>query len=723
MGVIIAVDSLKTGTASDSHGRYTLTVPAGTHTVRFSAAGMQEQKQIVTLSAGEEKTLSVTLRSVSDIPEIKTVNTQTVVVSAGKFEQNIEDVPVSMAVIKPAFIEHTNQTSLDVAVEQVPGVTVIDGQANIRGGSGFSYGAGSRVMVLVDDIPVLAGDANDVKWSFIPVENVGQVEVIKGASSALYGSSALNGIINLRTNIPSDKPETKITAYTGFYDTPENADMKWWDKPRMISGANFAHLRKIRQFDLALGGHYFNDAGYRQGDTEERIRGNINLRYHFKKVTGLTAGIAVNAQYANGGNFLLWQNDTAGAYLPLGGTDPGKGATLSYYKTTRVTFDPSVTYVRAKTSHRFRGRYFLTDNKNNTEQESRAENTYAEYLFQAHINAVFNLSAGVNLITNKVTGDLYGKQSSDDIAGFLQADGSWKIFTYSAGYRAEKATISDDKLDAEQLFRAGLSAKILKATWLRTSYGQGFRFPSIAEKFVKTQVGNIVIYPNDSLQTERGWTFEAGIRQGFRIGKWHAMLDVSYFINEYDNMMEFTFGSYGNPFVDPLFGLGFKSVNIGNTKITGEELSVAGEGLIGKVHQSISAGVTFIDPKQRDYDAKEDTVTSSSHINVLKYRYRTTWKIDEETSWKRYYLGFSARYYSFMENIDKAFQITIPGVQHYRSTHEHGDWIFDARFGVHVTGYLDVSLIAKNVTNHEWSGRPADMQPPRTWTIQAAVKF
>mgnify|MGYP003346293950 FL=1 len=129
----------------------------------------------------------------------------------------------------------SNQTTMETAVEQIPGVTVIDGQANIRGGSGFSYGAGSRVLVLVDDLPLLAGDAGDVKWSFLPIENIGQVEVIKGASSALFGSSALNGVINMRTVVPTDTAESSITMYSGVYDKPLDRSMKWWGSgPQMI---------------------------------------------------------------------------------------------------------------------------------------------------------------------------------------------------------------------------------------------------------------------------------------------------------------------------------------------------------------------------------------------------------------------------------------------------------------------------------------------------------
>ena len=107
----------------------------------------------------------------------------TVVVSAGKFEQRIEDVTVSMEVIKPVLVENRNTTSTDEILNQLPGVNVIDGQANIRGGAGWSYGAGSRVMVLVDDLPELSADASDAKWEFIPLENLSQMEVIKGASS------------------------------------------------------------------------------------------------------------------------------------------------------------------------------------------------------------------------------------------------------------------------------------------------------------------------------------------------------------------------------------------------------------------------------------------------------------------------------------------------------------------------------------------------------------
>ena len=133
-----------------------------------------------------------------------------VVISAGKFEQRIEETTVSMEVIKPQMIENKNTTEIQTAMEQIPGVNITDGQANIRGGSGWSYGAGSRVLVMVDDMPLISGDAGQVQWKLIATENINQVEVIKGASSVLYGSSALNGVINIRTAFPLKKILTNI---------------------------------------------------------------------------------------------------------------------------------------------------------------------------------------------------------------------------------------------------------------------------------------------------------------------------------------------------------------------------------------------------------------------------------------------------------------------------------------------------------------------------------
>ncbi|CAN5384202.1 hypothetical protein BH11BAC2_BH11BAC2_02180 [soil metagenome] len=715
-GISVVVLPLQKAVNTDADGNFSIDLDSGAYTVEFRALGYQVVSKKISLNAGRQEVLNISMEPISK-------ELGTTVISAGKFEQKLEEVSVTMAVLKTAYLENSNQTTAETAMEQVPGVTVIDGQANIRGGSGFSYGAGSRVLVLVDDLPALAGDANDVKWSFLPIENVEQIEVLKGASSALFGSSALNGVINMRTAYPKDKPETKVTFFSGWYGTPKREFTKWWKRnDQRTSGMSFSHRQQFGQFDLVLGGNYFNDDGYRDGESEIRKRGNINLRYRFKKVQGLSAGIAVNTQQSVGGNFLIWQDDSLGTLLPLGGVGDST-STLSLYTTKRTTVDPYITYVGKKASHRLRTRYYLTNNVNNTNQEARAEVYFGEYLFQYHFSEWLTTTAGISSSKTTVNGDLYSKQNGDNTAIYAQVDGGYKRLKATVGVRNEQGHISGESLDAQQLFRAGANYHLLKFTYLRASYGQGFRFPSIAEKFIKTQVGNIVIYPNDSLKTETGWSAEIGVNQGFKIGNFRGLVDVSVFQTNYRDMMEFTFGGWGVPGVDPFFGLGFKSTNIGNANISGFEISVTGEQMIGKIKQQLMMGYTWIDPVQDDFNPAKDTLVNSSTENVLKYRYRQMFKFDAEWTYKKVAFGFSSRYYSFMENIDKAFEVTIPGVQHYRAANHNGDWIFDSRLAFLLNKSFTFSFIVKNVFNEEFMTRPADIQPPRSFIFQLLMKI
>ena len=213
------------GAATDFDGKYSISTPAGNYTVKFKYIGYETQTKSIVLKAGETKVINLTLNPAAN-------QLDDVVISASKYEQKLGDVPVSMAIIKPALIENKATRDAESIIEQVPGVQINENQVSIRGGSGWSYGAGSRVMVMVDGMPMLAGDANDIKWTAIPLENISQIEVIKGASSVLYGSSALNGVINIRTQYPKDEPITKINISNGL--------------PRYTAG--LFHLNRIGTF-------------------------------------------------------------------------------------------------------------------------------------------------------------------------------------------------------------------------------------------------------------------------------------------------------------------------------------------------------------------------------------------------------------------------------------------------------------------------------------------
>lgn len=201
----------ETGTVTDENGAYALYLSPGKYKLEVSYVSYTKMIATIEVKANDNLTKNFSL-------EVEEILLQTTTVTSGRYDKPLGEVTVSLEVLKPNLLESNNTVNISSILEKVPGVSVIDGQANIRGGSGYSYGAGSRVLLLLDDIPILTADAGFPNWQDIPVENISQIEVVKGAASALYGSSALNGVINVRTAYAKAEPETKVaTFYTAFF--------------------------------------------------------------------------------------------------------------------------------------------------------------------------------------------------------------------------------------------------------------------------------------------------------------------------------------------------------------------------------------------------------------------------------------------------------------------------------------------------------------------------
>ncbi len=737
--VTIKMDG-KPAAQTDTSGNYLVAADAGDRTIQYVFVGYKVLEKKVSVKENDTLVLNVALQA-----EAKELGT--VVVSAGKFEQKIEKVTVSMEVIKPALVENRNTTNMETIVDQTPGVNVMDGQVSIRGGSGFAYGAGSRVLLLVDDLPMLSADAGDIKFNFLPVENLEQIEVIKGASSALFGSSALNGVINIRTAYPRETPRTSVNIFNGVYDNPERDSLRWWKNTNPgYFGANFFHSRQIKNFDLGIGGNIFSDEGYRQGETEHRYRFNMNTRYRSKKVQGLSYGVNFNTMTNDGGVFLLWKSANE-AFLPADGT-------LSESHLVRTNVDPFITYTNAKGNrHALHIRYFNTTNQNNTNQESTGDFYYGEYQYQLRAKNELTATIGTVASYSTVHSDsLYGNHTSNNFSVFAQLDKRWNRLSVSLGVRGEyfKVDTAETKayivhgsdtttLPIKPVMRMGINYQLFVATHLRASFGQGYRFPAVAEKFVSTTVSGLKIFPNPSLQPETGWSAELGVRQGIKISEWEGYVDLAAFQTEYKNMIEFYFDYYfthpPQTLNDITDAAGFKSQNVEHARISGFELEAGGEGKAGQVNVALMGGYTYLNPVIPGFDPKKDTTLSTTE-NVLKYRYKHSAKADVQLEYKKFSFGFGFRYNSFMVNIDRRFEekllkeylpnfdvYILPGLKSYREIHNKGDLVFDLRIGFRLSKETKIAFIANNILNHEYMGRPGDVQPPRTFAVQVSVKL
>jgi outer membrane cobalamin receptor len=756
------------GTATDVLGKYTLKLEAGTHQITFRYIGYKDFVKDVTLKNGDHKTIDIKLLT-------STEQLKTVVVSAGKFEQNLEEITVSMEVLKPTLIENKNTTDVQTAMDQVPGVNITDGQANIRGGSGWSYGAGTRVLVMVDDMPLISGDAGQVQWKLIATENIHQIEVIKGASSALYGSSALNGIINIRTAFPTQKSisknklpgYTKINTHFGLIDFPKRESLNWnGAKRRAFKGTEIFHANKIGNLDITLGANIYKDDGYRMGEITDRKRINFGLKLRNKKISGLNYGINGNFLFQHTGSVMIWKSFEE-AYIPLNNE-------ITTTSGDTYNIDPFITYRKGNSRHSLRTRYLKVINDNSTKgkdnnQDNESEIFYTDYQWQKNIEKYnLRITSGItNEIVNARSDLFQGNNIRKNHSLYTQLDKKWDKLNISLGARYEYFSI-DSETDhliggdtinhiaaGKPVFRTGLNYQLAEYTYIRSSWGQGYRFPSMAELFISTNQSGLEIYPNPNLKPESGWSAEIGMKQGIRFRTWLGYIDVAGFLMQYNDMMEFTLGPWGNPVTDPLIGLGFKSVNIGETQIAGIELSLNGQGKISEeIKINLLGGYTYMNHKSltpnevyaygyshgESFDQSITYNNSSSDSTVLKYRYNHIVKLDLEIVYKKISLGGSCRYNSFMSNIDKIFTTAlindpasldleidgfqgIPGINEAREKFKHGDFIIDMRAGYNLNDKIRLGIIINNMLNREYMSRPADMEIQRTFAFQLSVKL
>ena len=755
------------GVATDVNGVYLLQVPAGAARIAFSFVGYTTRTEAITLVAGERRDLNIKLA-------LGNAQLETVVISGGRYEQRIGEVTQSLSVLRPDIILNKNVVSLEQALDQVPGVVIVDEEPQIRAGSGFSYGAGSRVMVLVDDIPILSGDIGRPNWSFLPIENLEQVEVIKGASSVLYGSAALSGVINVRTAYPRAEPRTRATLFSGVYDTPGHAPAKWWDQNNPgMSGASFYHSQQFGQLDVVFGGNGVTDQGYvgpeplpadtiaadpyriGPGGYDHRARINANLRWRSKSKPGLTFGVNGNAQKGKSTSVFIWNDTDRGLFRPFPGT-------VTRTKATQYYIDPFVTYTgEGGTRHSLRTRHHRQIFDNDNGQSNSNATWHAEYQVQQKLDLLgeTNITGGLLLRDVISTAELYrGNADGNDrnmarnLAGYLQIDK--KLFkeklAISGGVRYEQFIVNDADA-AQPVFRAGATYQAMRATFIRASYGQGFRFPTIGERFISTNVGRLVIFPNPELRPERSWNVEAGLKQGFKIGGFMGYVDAVWFQQDYEDYVEFTFGQW-KPFtlgnaVDEFFGLGFKSVNTGRARVTGYELELAGKGKIRAVEVTALLGWTSTNPISTTPDdvyaippdnpiriIPASTYTNTSYNpegNILKFRIQQTFRSDIQLQYRKVFTGFSVRYNSHVRNIDKAFvdldtgppqPDELPtGITGWMERNRTGNWIVDVRAGLELTKQLRATVVVNNLSNEVYSLRPLSIEAPRTVQVQLSA--
>ena len=717
VGVNVWVRETVIGTATDVDGRFSIVnLPAGTYAVEASMMGYKKQlRQEVRVRSGETVRIAFALQP--------TVLLQpTVVVTATKRKQHIEDAPTSVDVVQAAEIQARSVTTLDEVLQNTAGLGIIKGQIDLRGSTGFNWAAGSRVLLMVDGHPLISGDTGGINWDAIPVEEVERVEVVKGAGSALYGSNAMAGMVNIITRDPASFPETRFKVSWGFYDKPAYDGWCWTDRfvsdkiftnekfipPHTLSfeGIDFSHSRRFGNVGLLFTVGRKRSSGYQQNGHYSRWNalGKVKINFSPNQSLMITGNWALNDR----GDFLQWISQERPMEVPpeaLG--DRVRSEKGNVHLTFQHGVNQKLAYTLKANAYRYDWRNDFHDNQDYAVTDRFGTEAQVDYLWRKHA-----LTFGSEITAHHAQSLIYGNQDTWDYAVYGEDELKFSpLWTLTLGTRYDYHRVLNISSDHQVSPRMGLVFRPHEGTSFRFSAGHGFRAPSIAEVFANITVSGFRVVPNlDLREAERAWSFELGMRQVLDFGMGGAsgdsfwrnpfvwavehfdpsfVFDIAFFWSRYRDMIDVDI----NPEL-----MAFQFMNRSRARIEGAELRLTGS--VWKGHVSGNAGYTYVDTEDLDTE------------KVLPYRSQHRVNTGIALKFWRLTLGWDYRYASRIEEV----------VNVYSSDERVPMHVMDARVILDLDR-VQIGLEGKNLRNYHYTLRQRFLEPIRHFVVTLRGDF
>ncbi|MBX2821886.1 MAG: TonB-dependent receptor [Rhodothermaceae bacterium] len=710
IGANVFIEGLSLGAASDIDGRFSINgVPYGSYTLKVSMVGFESASQSISVGAPQATIAPIILKE-------EVLQSDEVVVIANRREQELISVPVSVAIMAPEELVNRNILSLDDALRQFSGVHVQGNQVSVRGSSGFAYNVGSRVLLLLDGLPLLSPDTDGIPFESLPFAQIERIEVLKGPGSALYGGGALGGVINVVTKRFSDTPETVIRGFAGAYEPVRYAEWREsWDEaddPRPLYGGTVSHSHQVSEkFGFWLNLDFREDASYMRLSEKTLFQGFTKLGWQFNASVRLD--LLTSVLWRDKDDFLFW-NGARDALQPgslaISGSDTPSGTNDN--RSNRFSIMPSLTHVVDNTLfYQFKARLYgiglrPIDSRGNP--RSYSDGTYGfryggEFQMNWNPSPHYYLTTGLSIDANtthssffeSADGDLIGSQPEG--AAFIQWEQNLTSrLSLTAGLRYDYYSIDASDTVTKLSPKVNLAYAITPGLRLRAAYGEGFRIPSLGERFIEDR-DFFPIIRNLDLIPEESTSYEVGLRNLLTFGDSSTSLlfDVAFFWNEFDHLIETAFVPSRSA---------FQFVNLTSARIQGLESSI--ESTLFDDAVRLRVGYTYLDAEDLDQDRPLS----------FRAKHQISSSIDA-TVWQRIMAGVDFRYLSRPESVNSDFALFVPDAETLIDTQ-----VLDARLGYKAANWRAM-FILRNALEYYYMERPALLAPPRHAIIQLEASF
>ncbi|MDZ7718387.1 MAG: TonB-dependent receptor [Balneolaceae bacterium] len=713
-GVHVTIPDLEIGTVTNANGEFRLaSVPAGTHLLQISMVGFEQKTDRIIVKNGEKITLNIELTPL-------VFQSDEVVVTASRRSQLIGKVSVSMNTVSPEELTSRNITSLDQALEYVPGVQVHGNSVNIRGSSGFSYGVGSRVLLLVDGVPLMGPDDGGMDFDGLPLIQTRQIEILKSPGSALYGGGALGGVVNIITKDFSEEPENTVRFYGGGYEPVRYQTWRsgWSDGSefRPQGGVIFGRSHQVSDsFGYWISGKLHNNSGYLQNSSRKGFETYIKFGWDIFEDMNISMYTGIRRN--NNEQFLYWDgldNVLSPGSISLTG-DEASGANdgLSDRLTILPVFQHSI---NQNIQYTLKGRLFgvafrpLKGNGNISPSERHNKGIRygleAETTIQASDEMI--ISGGISFDENVINSDVFVGEDSLTVrnqpegALFFQAEYTWNDrLTTTAGLRYDAYQVHTRSTATQFSPKFSASYSVSDNLTARASFGRGFRVPSVAERFVNNSdffplKSNLTLKPETSTGYETGMTYISPVLNSYSL-----KAELTGFWNEYRRLVEPTF-------VEELAA--FQFVNVTKARIRGAEASISVSTL--DQNRQVKLGYTFLNTTDRELN--QPLLYRSKHLFHASANSMIT-------DWMEVGLDFRAA--SPPERVDTDFSLFVPDAEVFPA-----QYITDLRFKFQLPKIndglnLNASLLINNLFDYYYVERPAIFAPPRNFQVVLQAAF
>ena len=671
MGANVVLDGTTYGSSCDLDGNYYIFgVPAGSYSLKISIVGYKTKK--VTIALGDNDTLRYNFRLSEQVLVSKPV-----VVTASKFEQNIQDSPTTVTYIPGDDILKKNVTDLRDVLRTTGGVNITESQLSIRNSSGYTRGVGTRVLFMIDGVPMIPGDTGEIKWEIVPLNDIDHIEILKGSSSALYGSNAIGGVINIITKEAKKKQELKLKLSGGFYDKPLYKQWQWTDNYQKYGDMSLNYSFKYNKLTgrATISGLY--SEGYRMAGDDQQENIFLSSNYQLSEENNLD--FLASWGYKNWGTFTMWESAEHPYEVKPSEANNRTNSTKGITSLKLNSRHLKENYFWSAKLYNMYANWYSDLADGNMWGRSNRMGLELQFNYKPHSN--HTLSIGTDNFYSDIKSQTFGKHFGWSTSFYAQDEFklSEKLVT-NVGARFDYFYVDESGSDWQISPKAGVVYHITENIAARASGGTGFRIPSMAEMFTDMFQSGLRVEPNPSLGPERSTSAEVGLN--YTYGKKHS-IDAAFFVNHYKDMIE--------PKPDSMYIFHF--VNLSTARILGAELGVRSN------IWRFTGNVNYVYTDAKDY-------TNPDSVIWLSYRpeHQLTFSLD---------LNY---YHSNTIGIDYRYFSRYKKVEYYTEDRRVPAKILDVRANYRFRQFTLSGKVANLLQYYYWEIE-RNMCPPRSFTI------